>query len=97
MARYAKGSEAALRTALSAGINLIDTSSSYGNGEAEELVGKVVHDLKLPRSTCFRNETHTSHLISCYHQGISQYRLEIWLQPSQRRRCAVARDITVSP
>ena len=32
----------ALKMALNAGINLIDTSSNYGNGGAEELIGNVV-------------------------------------------------------
>ncbi len=37
--------EEALRYALTSGINLIDTSTNYGDGESEQLVGKVVHDL----------------------------------------------------
>ncbi len=35
----------ALQQALISGINLIDTSSNYANGESEELIGKVVADL----------------------------------------------------
>jgi aryl-alcohol dehydrogenase-like predicted oxidoreductase len=37
--------EKSLRKALLSGINLIDTSSNYGDGKAEELVGKVLEDL----------------------------------------------------
>ena len=37
--------EKSLRKALLSGINLIDTSSNYGDGKAEELVGKVLGDL----------------------------------------------------
>lgn len=36
--------ESALRKALKAGINLIDTSANYMDGEAEELIGKVMKD-----------------------------------------------------
>ena len=32
----------ALRAALTAGIHLIDTSANYGNGAAEEVIGRVV-------------------------------------------------------
>jgi aryl-alcohol dehydrogenase-like predicted oxidoreductase len=37
--------EKSLRKALLSGINLIDTSSNYGDGKAEELVGEVLGDL----------------------------------------------------
>jgi aryl-alcohol dehydrogenase-like predicted oxidoreductase len=37
--------EKSLRKALLSGINLIDTSSNYGDGKAEELVGEVLEDL----------------------------------------------------
>jgi len=37
--------EKSLRKALLSGINLIDTSSNYGDGGAEKLVGKVLEDL----------------------------------------------------
>lgn len=35
--------EAALRHALAQGVPLIDTSSNYGNGKSESLVGRVLH------------------------------------------------------
>lgn len=35
----------ALKRALLGGVNLIDTSSNYGDGESEELVGAVIKDL----------------------------------------------------
>lgn len=34
-----------MKKALTAGINLIDTSSNYGDGESEKLVGNVIRDL----------------------------------------------------
>ena len=37
--------EKSLRKALLSGINLIDTSSNYGDGGAEKLVGKVLEDI----------------------------------------------------
>lgn len=36
--------EAALRHALAQGVTLIDTSSNYGNGRAEKLVGRLLYD-----------------------------------------------------
>jgi hypothetical protein len=45
--RIAKGNaehEAALRSYLERGGNLIDTSANYGDGASEELVGDVLHD-----------------------------------------------------
>jgi aryl-alcohol dehydrogenase-like predicted oxidoreductase len=38
--------EAALKKALESGINLIDTSTNYGDGKSEELVGKVLKDFE---------------------------------------------------
>src|SRR5262249_47610108 len=35
--------EEALRTGISLGMNLIDTSGNYGNGRSEELIGRVLH------------------------------------------------------
>lgn len=37
--------EATLREALLQGINVIDTSANYGDGEAEEAIGVVLRDL----------------------------------------------------
>ncbi len=37
--------EEALRHALTQGVNLIDTSTNYGDGESEQLVGKVLREL----------------------------------------------------
>jgi hypothetical protein len=37
--------ERALSSAISAGVNLIDTSANYGDGLSEQLVGKVLRDL----------------------------------------------------
>lgn len=37
--------EEALRYALNNGVNLIDTSTNYGGGESEQLVGRVLHEL----------------------------------------------------
>ncbi|MGZ3698858.1 MAG: aldo/keto reductase, partial [Bdellovibrionota bacterium] len=37
--------EAALRDALLGGIRLLDTSANYGDGESEQLMGKVLHEL----------------------------------------------------
>jgi aryl-alcohol dehydrogenase-like predicted oxidoreductase len=39
--------EKALRKALLSGVNLIDTSSNYGDGGAEKLVGEVLEDMAL--------------------------------------------------
>ncbi|MGH7492667.1 MAG: aldo/keto reductase [bacterium] len=36
---------AALKLALRRGINLIDTSTNYGDGESEELIGRILHEL----------------------------------------------------
>ncbi|MEZ4591911.1 MAG: aldo/keto reductase [Chloroflexota bacterium] len=40
-----KHHEQALRQALQSGINLIDTSSNYGDGDAERLIGRVLAEL----------------------------------------------------
>jgi aryl-alcohol dehydrogenase-like predicted oxidoreductase len=37
--------EAALRQALSSGCNLVDTSTNYGDGESERLIGRVLADV----------------------------------------------------
>ncbi len=42
--------EKALRKALLGGVNLIDTSSNYGDGGSEELVGAVIKDLVSSRN-----------------------------------------------
>ena len=38
--------ETALKKALESGINLIDTSTNYGDGKSEELVGNVLKDFE---------------------------------------------------
>jgi hypothetical protein len=40
-----KTQEQALRQALQSGINLVDTSSNYGDGGAERLIGRVLGEL----------------------------------------------------
>lgn len=45
----------ALETALSHGINIIDTSSNYTNGDAEKLIGHVLNDF-IYKQQCSREE-----------------------------------------
>jgi len=47
-----KEHENSLKKALSGGVNLIDTSSNYTNGQSERLIGKTLKDLsgKIPRN-----------------------------------------------
>ncbi len=44
---------AALRHAISSGINLIDTAEMYGDGSAEEIVGESVRSAGIPRELIF--------------------------------------------
>ena len=48
-----KTHEQALRQALQSGINLIDTSSNYGDGNAERLIGRVLGEDTLARTQWF--------------------------------------------
>jgi aryl-alcohol dehydrogenase-like predicted oxidoreductase len=45
-----KGVGAVLKTAVDAGINLIDLADTYGDGESETRVGEALKDLKVARS-----------------------------------------------
>jgi 2,5-diketo-D-gluconate reductase B len=46
-------SMAALRSALETGYTHFDTAEIYANGHAEELLGRVLHELRIPREMVF--------------------------------------------
>ncbi len=48
-----ESSRAALRSALALGYTHFDTAESYAAGHAEELLGQVLHDLRIPRESVF--------------------------------------------
>jgi aryl-alcohol dehydrogenase-like predicted oxidoreductase len=50
VSRHADDHRQALRRALDAGCNLIDTAATYTNGESEELIGEVLSDETVPDS-----------------------------------------------
>eukprot|EP01047_Picozoa_sp_COSAG01_P074143 COSAG01_NODE_12293_length_1764_cov_39.807837_1_plen_495_part_10 len=73
-----EGHQEALEYALSKGINIIDTSTNYGDGEAEILIGQVINDF-IYKQQCQRDQ-----LVIVSKAGYIQGRT--WNQVEQRKK-----------